>query len=189
VFTPTRCTPFRTTFAYAGLLIAALTVNACGDTSGPTSRSALAPTRGTVNASDNSTWTPSTVVTDVTYFVPCLGESLHLYGLTFIEQHQTTSSSGNLQTHIHLLPQTPNLPPFTATGVSTGRVFTYSNGHPINIIIILGPGQVFTAVDKELYHASDGTDLYFVGQIHFTVNANGVVTVNRDNSPGTWTCK
>ncbi len=92
--------------------------------------------------------------------------------------------------HLQSLAQTPNLPPFTATGQTTGRVFTYNIGHPINIIFHLGSGQVQTILDREDYTGSDGTILSFSFAYHLTESANGVVTVEKSGPPqGTWVCK
>jgi hypothetical protein len=187
---PTKSTPLATKFRILAVLVAALAASGCNNTIGPDAGRSLAPGLPAFSASDNSTWIRSSMLTDVTYFVPCLGENLHLYGPTFFQYHEVTSNSGNTEWHVHLLAQTPNLPPFTATGQSTGRVFTYNYGHPINTIFHLGPGQVVTALDKETYTGSDGTILSFTYHLHITVNANGVVTVEREVPPGgAFSCK
>lgn len=103
---------------------------------------------------------------------------MRFFGEVPFQYHEVTSSSGNFTFHQQLSPVTPNTPQFSATGQTSGQVFWYRNGGPINFMEVhLSVGSVTTTVDNEVYVASNGDRLNASFQLHETVNANGVVTV------------
>jgi hypothetical protein len=149
---------------------------ACSDTS-PT-RPALRP--AAPDASATESWTRVTFFNSHTFFVPCLAENVRFYGLVSYQYHAVENSAGGFDYHLQYRPETPNDPPFVAEGQSSGKVFYFQNGHPINISFHAAAGQVMTFIDqREIYIASDGSQLHLLSGLHVTVNANGELTVDR----------
>lgn len=125
-------------------------------------------------------WERVTVFNDNTFFIPCLNENVRIFGFVPYQYHEVASPSGGFHFTLQYRPQTPNLPPFLAEGQTSGKVFVYSNGRPVNISFHLAAGEVRTVVANELYVAEDGSKLFGDSRFHYTVNANGELTVLRN---------
>jgi hypothetical protein len=69
-------------------------------------------------------------------------------------------------------------------GLSSGKLYQYSNGFPINESFHLAAGEVHSVQGRERYVAADGSKLLNTFVLHATVNANGVLTVSRLVSTG-----
>jgi hypothetical protein len=185
---PTSRTTLATKFTYLIAVAAAFAAVGCKDTTSPESVR-LVSTARVFDASDNSSWTVSSFNVDyIRYDVACLGEPMRFVGPNYFRYHQVTSDAGNYHYHFQILAQTPNLPSFVGIGQTTGRVFTYKNGGPYNEIFHIGPGQSLSILDHELYQGSDGTILEATFTLHFTENANGVITADKSD-PASFSCR
>lgn len=130
--------------------------------------------------SATGTWTRVTFFNDHTFFVPCLGENVRFYGYVPFQYHRVENAAGGFDYHIQYRPETPNSPPFVAEGLTSGTVYVYQNGHPVNVSAHAAAGSVLTVVDgNEVYIASDGSELLLSSSVHMTVNANGDLVVDR----------
>jgi hypothetical protein len=157
----------------ASLALVPLLVLGCG-------KESLAPAIGPMpRFQATSTMTRGSFFQDVTVFIPCLAQDVRFHGEVPFAEHQITSASGQTLFKIQLVPVTPVTPQFFADALASGTTYIYKNGHPINQEFIVGPGQVFTNIDREVYQADDGDQLSLTLQSHLTVNANGDVTVDR----------
>ena len=175
--------------------VAAILSGCLGDNAFPTATSPSVAERASVpgspafSASDNSLWNYGSFSVDyVRNDVICLGEPMHFFGDAAFRYHGVSSEAGNFHYHFQFLPLTPNLPPFTGVGLTTGRVFTYQNGGPSNEVYHIGPGESINVVVRESYRGSDGTTLGDTYKLHITNNANGVITAQRED-PVAFTCK
>lgn len=129
-----------------------------------------------------STVTRSSFFADNTLFISCLGQNVRFHGeVPFIQHEVTTTSGGSLFT-IQFVAVTPVTPPFLAEAQVSGTVYVYKNGQPINQVFVVGPGEVTTIVDREIYVADNGDQLRVSFRLHLTVNANGDVTVDRSDA-------
>lgn len=128
-------------------------------------------------------WVRSTFFVDNIVFIACLNEDVRFFGVSPFQYHEVVSASGNRQWKLQILPQnTKNeaeFGPFLAVGQSSGRVYEYENGGPINEMFHLGPGEVHTIVDKEVFVAENGDRLEVHLRAHLTINANGELVVLR----------
>jgi hypothetical protein len=159
------------------LFLGGFLLSSCRDT-GATGPSAehLSPTLST---QASQSWVRSSFFFDNTGFVACLGENVRFFGEAPFRYHEVTSGSGNFSFHLQLVPATPNTPPFFAVAQTSGKVYLYKNGGPINETFHLAAGQVHTVIDNETYVADNGDRLTVSLRAHMTVNANGVLTVSR----------
>ena len=121
-------------------------------------------------------WERVTIFNDHTFFVPCMNEDMRFYGWVPYQYHEVATPSGGFDFNLQYRPETPNSPVFVAEGLTSGKVFTYSNGRPVNVSFHLAAGEVQTVVSNELYVAADGSKLFGDSRFHYTVNANGELT-------------
>jgi hypothetical protein len=134
------------------------------------------------NFQATSTWTRSSFFVDVTLSIPCLGENVRFHGEVPFMLHEVTTPSGGSHSFLQLAPLTPVTPPYFAEGLTSGTVYRYHNGLPINQMFSAGPGEVITIHDREVYVADNGAELRVSFVRHLTVNANGDVIVDRAES-------
>ena len=147
----------------------------CSDTQATSPR--LRPSGPSLSATQS--FTRVTFFNSHTFFVPCLGEDARFYGLVTYDYHSVATSDGGFDYHLIYMPQTPNSPPFVAEGQSSGKVFYFQNGHPINVSFHAAAGEVDTFIDeREIYIADDGSSLHLLSGLHMTFNANGDLTVD-----------
>ncbi len=164
------------------LVIGVLAMAGCKD------QPPTAPLRAPSNASFASGaiqgWTRSSFFLDGTVSVPCLGEDVRIFGEALFQYHEVLSSSGGFNFHFQYRPVTPNGPQFYLQGISSGKLYQYSNGFPINESFHLAAGEVHSIQGRERYIAADGSKLFNTFILHTTVNANGVLTVSKFESTG-----
>lgn len=127
-------------------------------------------------------WERVTIFNDHTFFIPCLNEDVRLYGYVSYQFHEVATPSGGYDFKIQYQPQNPGDPPFVAEGQTSGKVFTYNNGRPVNVSFHSAAGENQTTVVNEMYVAADGSKLIGDATFHYTVNANGDLTDLRDVS-------
>ena len=125
-------------------------------------------------------WERRTIFNDHTFFVPCLNENVRIYGYVSYQFHEVASPSGGYNFKIQYLPQNPGDPPFVAEGQTSGKVFYYNNGRPVNVSFHSAAGENQTVVVNEEYVAADKSKLIGDATFHYTVNANGDLTDLRD---------
>jgi hypothetical protein len=89
-----------------------------------------------------------------------------------------TSASGGYNYHYRISPSTPNIPPFYGE-TESGKLYVYKNGGPIHESFHSGPNESGTFVDKETLVAENGDRLLGEWGYHYTINANGDLTVDR----------
>ena len=131
-------------------------------------------------ASAAQSWERSSFFVDQVVFIDCLGENVRAFGEVQFQYHEVTTSAGNFSYHFQLRPATPNGPAFFIQGQTSGKLFRYKNGLPGNESFHLGPGEVSSFVTVETYVAEDGDRVVGKVRFHVTVNANGELTVSRD---------
>lgn len=119
-------------------------------------------------------------VDSVGVVIPCLAETMHFYGEVPYSRHSVTTPSGGTSYHYRLLPQTPNIPPFVGVGEASGKVYRFKNGHPLNESFHLAAGETLSVRIREMYVSDDGDKLVGNVHIHFTTNANGELTAERE---------
>lgn len=163
------------------LLFTALTLTACTD---PDPDQLLAPRHSAPSmasfaAGADQSWLRTSFNVDYVQFVPCLGENARLYGEVFFQLHTVANPAGGFNAHRQFLPITPTSPPFRVQVISTGKVYTQVNGRPINEVVHVAAGQVYSFREADVFRAADGSELYFTFVIHGTVNANGVATADK----------
>lgn len=134
--------------------------------------------------SATQTWNRSSFFQDATLFIACLGEPVRFVGEVPFYYHAVTSDAGTFSYKLQFRPETPNQPQFSATGQTTGRVFWYKNGLPVNESFHAGPGEVHTLTDYEVYVADNGDRFKVYLRVHMTVSANGELTVSRSDFSG-----
>lgn len=134
-------------------------------------------------------WIREEIWIENTLFIACLGEDVRFFGLVPVQWHQVWSPSGNYSYHIQFRPVTPNTPVFTGETAS-GKIYLYKNGGPINDTFQSGPGEVRTFISNETYVAANGDRIIGGFTLHYTFNANGVLTVFKfTGGPEEQTCK
>jgi len=168
----------------APCLIAAGLVVAC-DANTPTEQPIDVGSRA---FSASQEWIRDFMDPDNTVYVDCLEENVHFYGeAPFPYQwHRVASASGVFNYHLQIRPATPNLPDFYAETAS-GKLYIYKYGGPINESFHSGPNESGTFIDKETYVAENGDRLVGEFGYHYTINANGDLTVDRV-TPAASTC-
>ena len=133
----------------------------------------------------SSDWTRSSFFFDFPgVLVPCRRETMHFYGEVPYTSHQVSSASGVYNYHFQLSPQTPNNPPYYAVGETSGKVYLYKNGGPLNESFHLAAGEVHTYLDRETYVAENGDRLVTDLTFHVTTNANGQLTADKSDASG-----
>ena len=125
-------------------------------------------------------------VDNVGVVIPCMAETMHFYGEVPYRRHSVISASGNTSYHFQLLPVTPNTPPFSGVGEISGKFFRYLNGHPLSESFHLAAGETLSARIQEVYVADDGDKIIWDAHVHFTTNANGELTAEKESLG--WTC-
>jgi len=122
-----------------------------------------------------------------TFYVDCLGEEVRFFGYVEYTSHEVTTGSGNYQVHFHYGPKTPNSLPFIGEGQSSGTIFSIRYGVNVKAMVRSGPGEGQIVIEKEVYIAPDGRQLFVTNVVHITVNANGDLTVLNEE-PFSITC-
>jgi len=117
-------------------------------------------------------------------FVACRGETMHFYGEVPYKMHEVTTASGGYNYFFQLSPATPASPPYYGVGETSGKVYLYKNGGPLNESFHLAAGEVHTYLDRETYVAENGDRLSVDRTFHITTNANGQLTVDRFEDTG-----
>jgi hypothetical protein len=169
---------------YARLLpltIGVLTLAGCKEQTpaGPTAE-VIAPTSARLSSAADQGWIRGSNFVDYEQFVPCLGEQVRVFGEVPYQYHSVATPSGGFNFDFAFAPVTPKTPQFYIQVISTGKLYTYNNGHPTKFQSgHVAAGEVFAVHDKEEYTAADGSKLFFSVTVHLTINANGVVTVSR----------
>ena len=125
-------------------------------------------------------WVRRTIFNDHTFFIPCLNERVRFYGYVSYQLHEVATPSGGYDFKLQYQPQNPGDPPFVAQGQTSGKVFYYNNGRPVNISFHSAAGENQTVVVNEEYVAADGSKLIGDATFHYTVNANGDLVDLRD---------
>lgn len=143
-----------------------------------------APSSASLGSGADQGWIRSSFFQEGTVFVPCLGEYVRIFGEAEFQYHWVRSSSGGFNIHFQWRPVTPKGPQFYLQGISSGKLYQYSNGAPINESFHLAAGEVYSVHARETYVAADGSKLLNIFILHMTVNANGVLTVSRFESTG-----
>jgi hypothetical protein len=152
-------------------MLSIVVLAACGDSSQPLA----APPEARASA---TTETTSQVVTIASSeFVPCanggVGEIVNVAGSLHVVDHATETGNGQFHLSHHENPQG-----LTGTGQVTGDV--YHNVGSAHFHINLNPAETATQLlTFKLVGPGPDNNLYLRGIAHFTVNANGVVTVDR----------
>lgn len=165
-------------------LVAAALVVGC-DANTPTEQSYDAIGSPAFAADHN--WIRDQFYVDNWVYVDCLGEEVHFHGPVPYQWHRVMSASGVYNYHYLILPATPNIPPFYGETAS-GTVYIYKNGGPINEAFHSGPNESGTALDKETFVAANGDRLLGEFGYHYTINANGDLTIDRF-TPFAMTCR
>jgi hypothetical protein len=114
-------------------------------------------------------------------FVPCAadgaGELVLIEGILHIVDHVTVSNSGNITLKIHFQPQGA-----TGTGLTTGDTYQ-SNGVTQETLNINGLPITDTFVNNfRLIGPGPGNNLQVHQTIHITINANGDLTADVNNT-------
>jgi len=112
-----------------------------------------------------------------TFYVDCLGEEVRFFGYVEYTSHEVTTGSGNYQVHFHYGPKIPNSLPFIGEGQSSGTIFSIRYGVNVKAMVRSGPGEGQIVIEKEVYIAPDGRQLFVTNVVHITVNANGDLTI------------
>jgi hypothetical protein len=175
-----RAAPYGTAHARVVWLLILGTVFLAGGCQDPVPTEAPSVKAVSPTASAAQNWERSSFFVDNVSFIDCLGENVRAFGEVQFQYHEVTTSSGNFSYHFQLRPATPNGPAFFIQGLTSGKLFRYKNGLPGNESFHLGPGEVFTFVIVETFVAEDGDRVIGKVNQHLTVNANGELTVSRD---------
>ena len=130
-------------------------------------------------------WTRASLFLENRVYVSCLDDTVRFSGEVPYTIHEVTSASGPSGYTFRFIPVTPVTPQFSAVAITSGKTYWYQYGLPYNEAFRLGPGQVLNLKWHEAYQAEVGRDrLYNDGSIHLTVNAGGVLVVDRSESLG-----
>jgi len=113
-------------------------------------------------------------------YVDCLGEDVQFSGEIPYQSHSVVSASGNTSIIFQYRPVTPHGPPYAGIGQTSGTIYWYKNGLPVNVSHHVGPGEVYTFTDHEVYVADNGDKLFVEAQLHLTFNANAELTSYRE---------
>ena len=119
--------------------------------------------------------------------VPCLGETVNIFGEIPYTRHAVTTPSGGTSYKYQEVPLNRNQPPFYLVVESTGKVYRYQNGLPFNLSFHQAAGETFSLHIRASYVADDGDKLIGTFHLHLTTNANGELVVNRVYDSG-WEC-
>lgn len=112
-------------------------------------------------------------------FVPCLGETVHFFGEVVYKRHAVTTPSGGTSYKYQEVALNSNQPPYFAVVESTGKVYRWQNGHPLNVSFHQATGETLSVHVRGSYVADDGDKLIGTFHMHLTTNANGELVVNR----------
>ena len=127
-----------------------------------------------------SDWTGASLFLSNAFYVPCLDDTVRFSGEVPYTLHEVASAAGPSGYTLRFIPVTPLTPQFSAVALTSGRTFWYQYGLPYNETFRLVPGQVLNLKWHEVYRAEVGRDrLYNDGTIHLTINAGGVLVVDR----------
>jgi len=175
-----RATPDGTASTRVVWLLMLGTATLAGGCQDPVATEAPSVKAVSPTASAAQSWERSSFFVDQVVFIDCLGENVRAFGEVQFQYHEVTTSAGNFSYHFQLRPATPNGPAFFIQGQTSGKLFRYKNGLPGNESFHLGPGEVSSFVTVETYVAEDGDRVVGKVRFHVTVNANGELTVSRD---------
>jgi hypothetical protein len=167
----------RKTGLTLSVLVGALAFQSCKDQ--PLAPRPAAPSIASFANGADQGWVRTSFDVDYTQFVPCLGETVRLYGEVPIQLHTVANPAGGFDSHRLFTPITPNSPQFNIQGLSSGKVFTQVYGGPINEVVHSAAGEVYSFREADTFRAADGSALYFTFVFHGTVNANGVPTATQ----------
>ena len=146
-------------------------------------REPVAPTAPVFGAT--SDWTRASLFIENRVYVSCLDDTVRFSGEVPYPLHEVVSAAGPSGYAFRFLPVTPVTPQFSAVALTSGKTYWYGNGLPYNESFRVVPGQVLQLKWHEVYLAESGRDrLYNDGSLHVTVNANGLVVVDRFQSLG-----
>jgi len=144
---------------------------------------AVAPDPGPApDLAATSTWTRDALLID---FVntnavnSCVGEAFRAYGWVPYQMHEVTNEAGAYSYFYQFLPVTPWGEQFSFTGMTSGTVWWYQNGHPYNESFHVGPAEIYRLKWHEMYESEAGSRLYSDGWLHLTTAANGELVVDR----------
>lgn len=158
------------------ILLLAL-IPACSDSPMTTEESLPASDVGVLT--DVSEWERSSFWQDAHIYIPCLGETVNFLGEVLYAWHTVATPSGAFNINYEILPYTPNSPTFLAIGDVSGKVYEYAHGLAIHMTWHQMPGEVQTQTDREVYIAENGDRLLIRFNYHWTVDANGNLTVEK----------
>ena len=156
-------------------LFALVPVAGCGEPSSAAPQFRAETSRSSGAAEQNRV--RGTFFNSHTFYVDCLGEDVRFFGDVEYTSHEVTTGSENYEVHFHYGPFTPNNTPFVAEGQSSGTIFSLRYGVNVKAMVRSGPGEGQAVVEKEVYIAADGRQLFLTYVLHLTVNANGELTV------------
>jgi hypothetical protein len=147
-------------------------------------REATAPGSGlSPTFAATTTWTEEVWVLDVDVpfgVTTCVGEPWHVHGRAPYSVHEVSDGAGGYRYFVRFAPPARWEEPLSLTGLWTSRVWWLKNAEPeLTIEFAIGPGQVYTSLYHEMYETADRQRLYSEGRYHFTMNANGELTVDR----------
>ncbi len=165
------------------LTVVPLLFLACGrEPVAPASNTRLAQTLApSFSAGADQSWVHSSFFADNLIFIDCLGENVRFFGEVPFDFHEVTSGAGNFHFQFFFPAVTPNTPQFFGVGQTSGKVFQLKYGDPQMETFHLAAGEVHNfGVHNEVFVAEDGEQLRSDYQLHTTVNANGEVTVSRE---------
>ena len=172
-----RCLTSGRYAPFLAIMIAGLAMGGCKDQ--PTTAPLNPPSNARFAAGADQGWIRSSFFVDFRTFVPCLGEEVRVFGEVPFTYHSVATPSGGFDFTRRFPPVTPNTPQFYIQGLTSGTLYTYSNGHPINESFHLAAGEVYSHHQRERYTAADGSKLFATFTSHSTTNANGVLTVSK----------
>jgi len=159
------------------LVIFLFLIPACSDSPVTTEETALVPDVGP--ATDISEWERSSFWQDSHIYIPCLDETVNFVGEVLYAWHTVATPSGGFNINYEILPYTPGAPTFLAIGDVSGKVYEYANGLAIHMTWHQVPGDVQTQTDREVYIAENGDRLHVRFTYHWTIDANGNLTVEK----------
>jgi hypothetical protein len=151
--------PIMALLAGAVLIIGISTIYSTGS-SGPSSAYAAAQTSTTVVK----------IPVDLTLFVPCAGEEVHLTGKVHLLIHVTLDNAGGA--HVKLQDNDQGI---SGTGLTTGDKYHRTGASNFQFNTKVGDEETFVLIFNFIGQGNGNKLLVHVTH-HVTVNANGIVT-------------
>ncbi len=107
---------------------------------------------------------------DFSEYIPCAGETIHFTGFLHVATHETVDDTGGVHFTIHFQEH------LTGIGLTTGVKYESIGGTQDNYGNV---GSEETSITRfRLISQGRGPNIQSTNSFHFTINANGDVTVS-----------